>query len=82
MELLFNINENVDVKLTDTGRAELLKQHKKLKETFPKLGEYTPRKEDYNGWSKWQMHELMNRFGHLCDLGGKLPFDPNIKFAL
>ena len=82
MELLFNINETVEVKLTDTGKAELLRQYKELKNTFPKLGEYTPKKEDCNGWSKWQMHELMSRFGHLCNLGEKLPFETDIKFTL
>lgn len=75
----FNINHIVEVKLTDTGRAELKRQDEALRKEFPKLSEFQPRKEDDDGWSVWQMHELMERLGFMCRMGSDLPFEVDIK---
>lgn len=77
-ELKFNINGYVKVKLNDSGITELKRQHKKLSESFPKLGEFKSPKVDDDGYSKFQMHDLMLRLGHLCQLGFEPPFDANI----
>lgn len=61
----FNINNFVKVKLTETGRKELFKQHKELRKRFHELPPYEllP-KEDSEGWSSWQLWTLMLYFGH------------------
>jgi hypothetical protein len=77
----FNINNTVYVRLTQVGKNELIKQHAELKVSFPKLHDHTPKIEDDEGWSKWQMWDLMNRFGHLMSLGFTLPFETDIKIG-
>ena len=75
----FNVNFYVWVKLTDSGRKELEKQHNDLYGRFGLKRKYTPISEDEDGWSRWQMHSLMNYFGHLMVLGFNMPFEPNIR---
>ncbi|MBL4755834.1 MAG: hypothetical protein JKY52_19850 [Flavobacteriales bacterium] len=75
----FNINECVFVQLTDAGREEIKRQHDELRETFPKLSPQAKKVEDKNGWSKWQLHCLMNTFGHMTHNGGQLPFNTEIR---
>ena len=77
----FNINNYVKVKLTDIGKDELKKQWEKLHETFPSMKKeiYKQKKEDENGFSKWQMHDIINRLGHLCNIGFDVPFEPEIE---
>ena len=83
MNAKFNINENVFVKLTDIGRAELKRQHDEWASSFPQvnLPEWSIN-DDPEGWSKWQMWSLMGQLGHLCQLGFEQPFDVNIKIEL
>lgn len=78
----FNVNDYVHVKLTEVGIDELKRQHAELKEAFPKLGDFTLPKTDEDGWSKWQMHDLMNRFGGLCRPTMNVPFETNIKICI
>jgi len=74
-----NINDVVHVQLTDAGRQELKRQYNELRETFPYLSQNDNRLvEDEQGWSKWQVHSLMNIFGHMMHNGGELPFSDNI----
>lgn len=61
--MLFNINDNVYVKLTDHGRKVHYEEHIKFWGKFPNQPSYKPPKEDNEGWSKWQMWELMSEFG-------------------
>jgi len=75
----FNINNYVHVKLTEVGVNEMKRQHEQLKESFPKLGEFKLPSTDDDGWSKWQMHSLMNTFGHLCSCTMKVPFETTIR---
>ena len=75
----FNINNTVMVRLTEYGKAK----HRESREKFYKqLGmnvEYTAPKEDEDGWSKWQLWELMSEFGKYISLGGRVPFETTIR---
>ena len=79
MIIEFNVNRYVYVKLTDIGRDELRRQHEDLRKSFPSLKEYHAEEEDDKGFSKWQLHDLMSRLGHMCMIGFDLPFETNIK---
>lgn len=75
----FNINETVKIRLTDYGRqlhrADWEEWNKQLPKAFH---EYHPPKEDKNGWSQWQMWDLMKQFGNHCGLGCRPPFETTI----
>lgn len=77
----FNINDYVKVKLNKVGVDELKRQHVELKANFPKLDDFIEPKTDDEGYSKFQLHELMNRLGHLCILGFEPPFDTEIEIV-
>lgn len=67
----FNINNSVRVKLTDTGRHHNRQEH-------PRSAPFL--KEDADGWSRWQLWDLMHTFGSLLSLGaGRLPFETEIE---
>ena len=76
--MVFNIDSYVKVKLNDTGLAELRRQGEDLRKSSTKLGKYKPPKIDSDGYTKFQMHDLMNRLSHLCALGLEPPFHQNI----
>lgn len=69
----FNMNDVVEVKLTDFGRKVHREDHvKDWGDSF----DYTPPKEDEDGWSRWQIHALMLYFGKYMHLGcAELPFE-------
>lgn len=79
----FNINEHVRVKLTDHGRKALERQHVEFWAATgrPAPYAYTPPKEDSEGWSRWQLHNLMQELGHLCVMGRPLPFETTIQLV-
>ena len=81
MEVSFNINEYVKVKLNESGLNELERQHEELRQRLLSVGEFRPPKVDEDGYSKFQMHDLMKRLGHTCMLGVEPAFDANIKFG-
>lgn len=72
-----NLNNSVKVKLTEHGHAELKRQHEEFnKEYQGVLGEYKPRTEDENGYVSFQLHDLMNTFGHMLLIGNTdMPFE-------
>ena len=78
----YNINDRVSVKLTDFGRACLRENHRSLKAKLDRelpfcLKEPT---EDSEGWSEWQMHNLMSEFGKYIRVGSpNIPFETNIE---
>lgn len=74
----FNVNHGVMVKLTNVGVEELRRQHEELREHFPKLRQFVPPKTDSEGWSNFQMHDLMNKFGHMMVMGSGLPIETEI----
>jgi hypothetical protein len=79
--LLFNVNDKVRVRLTDTGRRILKLNHDavfigELAEKYP----YEPPKEE-DGWSEWQMWSLMNELGQHCRMGCPQPFETTIQIV-
>lgn len=76
----FNLNESVYVKLTDAGKKELKQQWEQWNKIYPEtFKEHIPKKEDEQGFSKWQLHSLMSELGHMCVMGRELPFETMIK---
>lgn len=77
VELLpLNLNKMVKARLTDHGRAILEAQS--LAVGTP----YTPPKEDAEGWSEWQLWDLMSRFGEDLYNGCKVPIETEIRIPL
>ena len=76
----FNINNYVHVKLTEAGLTELKRQHEQLSKYIRGgLGDWKPPKTDSDGFSKFQMYNLMNRFGHMLHCASKAPFEMTIR---
>jgi len=73
----FNINYNVKVRLTKFGKELHKKDWEDFWNSIGKLDEfpYTPPEEDENGYCKFQLWDLMKKFGSYCGLGCELPFD-------
>ena len=70
-----NINSSVKVRLTDHGR----KIHKQEADALGMGGRnYRPPVEDEQGWSRWQLWDLMSVFDHSIDMGCELPFETTI----
>lgn len=81
-EFKFNMNNSVKVKLNDIGRAELKRQHDELYKDININKEYTERNTDKDGYSSFQMHDLMYTFGHMMSITGDTPFENlSIKIA-
>ncbi len=73
----FNINNYVKVRLTDEGRKIV----KKSKGFYKVLGgDYSEVEitEDLEGWSLWQMWDLMSTFGAYMFNGCRTPFETEI----
>lgn len=78
MDVRFNVNNWVKVKLNDKGIRELERQHEELSAMLKRpLGGFSI-EQDTDGYSKFQLHSLMNSFGHLMELGEEIPFDSEI----
>lgn len=76
----FNINDYVQVRLTEHGRACLRKQYYELAVAYkgnPPFA-YSPPKE-VDGWSRWQAWELMRDLGPHFSHGGDVPFETTIR---
>lgn len=81
-EFKFNMNNSVKVQLNDIGRAELKRQHDELYNDIGIDKEYIERSADSDGYSSFQMHDLMNTFGHMMVMGHQTPFETlSIKIA-
>jgi hypothetical protein len=78
----FNLNDHVRVKLTDHGRKIHREQFRELNARLPLAAnmQYTPPKEDAEGWSRWQLWELMSRFGEHIGMCQPNVFDLWIEF--
>jgi len=82
--MLFNLNENVRVKLTDTGKEIMRKKHTDLVTKFgsvisDKSKIFTLPPEDENGYSQWKMWQLFSNFGEHIYMGCEPPFDLTIE---
>jgi len=71
---LFNINNNVWVKLNDYGMLIHKKHYNKYKT------EYIPPHKDDEGWSKFQLWTLMSIYGKYMYNGCNIPFETDILF--
>lgn len=79
----FNINNFVRVKLTNHGRAFHAMKHAMFNMQNGLDLKYEPPKEDADGWSSWQLHDLMHSFGEQCFTGnGEPPFDITIEIVV
>lgn len=80
----FNINNYVHVRLTPHGRECLRKNYNELASHFGgKLSwDFRLPEEDADGWSKWQMHDLMDSLGKYVGMGRELPFETNIRIEI
>lgn len=80
----FNINDSVKVKLNDHGREILKQKHEMLFKVLgiPRYREFVPPQEDEQGWSKWQLWDLMQTFGTHISLGSKVPFETEIEIVI
>lgn len=71
-----NMNNAVKVKLNEIGHAEMERQHNELfAVTGLKYRPFTRKSVADDGYSTFQLHTLMNTFGHMMICGGSLPFD-------
>lgn len=82
----FNLNDYVRVKLTDHGRALHRAEFDRLcafwvDRGFPAPEDlvYRPVEEAEDGWSTWQLWDLMHTFGAHLYNGCQLPFHPVIE---
>ena len=75
----FNINDYVLVKLTVAGRWLHRKRHDELRREYPSLPKYVPPKADADGYTKWQLWELMQVFGPGMSLVRDPPFEMVIR---
>jgi hypothetical protein len=77
----FNVNDYVQVKLTDRGRACLRENYDKLNAAYAGKLSYllTPPKEDKDGWSRWQAWSLMKDLGPHISMGMQPPFETTIR---
>lgn len=79
-EIDFNVNSFVKVRLTDIGR-KIYKEN--WEPEFIELGlECQPPKEDADGWSEWQLWQLLGEFGRKSWIGSGRCFETNIKILL
>ena len=81
----FNLNSDVFVRLTPEGRRLHKKAHDELNTHLYRINPkakrapyYTP-EEDEDGWSKWQLWDLMASFGEHIYNGCRPPFELNIR---
>jgi hypothetical protein len=69
----FNINHMIRVKLTARGKR-LLQMHRPICSATLRV--------DADGWSEWQLWELMQTFGEHCVMGLEPPFETTIEFSI
>jgi hypothetical protein len=78
----FNINNYVRVRLTDAGRARHRKNHEDRSCGRTYWPPYRLPREDSDGWSEWQMWDLMSEFGTMTYNGSDPPFETEIEIIL
>jgi len=79
--MMFNVNNTVRVQLTPFGRERYREDYKELTKRYP---ESLP-SEDADGWSEWQLWDLMATFGryfHLSMGDSRSPFKFGIKIPV
>lgn len=84
MDIEFNINQYVRVRLTETGHKIHKEDYDRIYRNYKKNPyPYNPPKEDEDGWSRWQLWTLMELFGSSIHIGiNEAPFETNIIFEV
>lgn len=79
--VLFNINDQVRVKLTEAGLALLRAQHEQMNIEWRRNDPFVPPKVDADGWTEYQLWDLMFTFGQEMHMGnfGRMPFETTIQ---
>lgn len=77
----FNINDYVSVKLNDAGREILRQDHEAFRRMVPNTRAFVPPEEDEDGFSRFQLWDLMHKFGPHISLGRIPPFETTIRFS-
>lgn len=68
------INDIVKVRLTEYGKSCYKEYHEEMYSNFPYI-KYTDVEEDVDGYSEWQLWELMRVFGNYLTIGNiHVPF--------
>lgn len=80
MSVSVNVNQVVKVRLNDIGIKELERKHKQLEDEYPMLGGFKKPNVDENGYSTFQLHDLMRKFGDMMRVGFDCPFDTDVIF--
>ena len=78
---VINLNDIVSVKLTDYGLEILKKAHEDFMKQYSnvRIGEFEKPKTDKDGYTSFQLYELMNIFGPYLSAGTQeLPFETDI----
>lgn len=74
----FDINNFVRVKLTDMGKRILEKDSTRMVFDNRIIKKFEV-KEDSDGWSEWQLWDLMATFGEYMHDGCKVPFETEVE---
>lgn len=77
----FNVNNYVKIKLNERGKEILLKEWEAMPESYRSRYPFKSPKEDEEGWSKWQLWNVMETFGPHIFLGCVNPFDTEIEIC-
>lgn len=83
----FNVNHKVRIKVTERGREVMCKKIDTLNDflrtrTGAPLLPYRELKEDAEGWSTWQLWDVIATFGESTGMGMPVCFETTIQFAL
>lgn len=80
----FNVNHEVRVKITPHGKKCLRKNYDDLAKNYGgKLGfPFRMPKADKDGWTRFQLHDLMANFGQHMYCGCQVPFETEIEILL
>lgn len=81
--MIFNINNYVEIKLTQYGKDILKEKEDKIFTEYPSLKEYLYKyKVNNRGYIKLQLWEVMNLFGSYLGNGLQNPFEIKIKMEV
>ena len=79
-EIDFNVNQNVKVKITPYGKECLRRNYDRKMSCYAELVyPFELPKEDEDGYTTFQLWDLMREFGEYMFMGNKNPFAMNIK---
>jgi hypothetical protein len=75
----FNVNHHVRVKLTERGHQFLRERHRELFAGTRFENQYVPPEVDADGWSRFQLWDLMNKIGPAMHMGADIPIETEIE---